>query len=240
MGISINLIGQTFGKLTVIGIGNNKISSNRIYKTWKCKCDCGTIIETKTNQLTSGKAKSCGCLRHEFTPKKYLAGDRYYNLTLIKPVRRDKYKKLIWLCRCDCGNEKELFTYDIKVGKVQSCGCLWKERLMKRGSDHFKWDSNKTDEERIKGRRFPEYIEWVKNIYKRDNYTCQICGLKHSKKNPINAHHIESYNSNLDLRINIDNGITLCKKCHNNFHHQFGYGDNTKEDLINFIKNRGD
>lgn len=31
---------------------------------WKCKCDCGTICEIKSNSLINGTTASCGCLSH--------------------------------------------------------------------------------------------------------------------------------------------------------------------------------
>lgn len=51
----INRINQKYGKLTALEyIGNSK---------WKCKCDCGTILEVTTSHLTTNHTLSCGCLR---------------------------------------------------------------------------------------------------------------------------------------------------------------------------------
>jgi hypothetical protein len=56
-----DLTGQTFGKLVVIGQGEDYVSDkNRRYKTWKCKCDCGNIIDVMQAQLTKNQARSCG------------------------------------------------------------------------------------------------------------------------------------------------------------------------------------
>ena len=56
-----------------------------------------------------------------------------------------------------------------------------------------------------------EYRTWRENVFVRDNFTCQKCfslGLK------LNAHHIIRWIDNIDLRYDINNGITLCEKCH--------------------------
>lgn len=54
-----DLTGRRFGKLTVIEcVGRNK--SGRFM--WKCKCDCGNITTVRSDGLTSGHTKSCGCL----------------------------------------------------------------------------------------------------------------------------------------------------------------------------------
>lgn len=36
--------------------------------------------------------------------------------------KRYKNGEKIWLCKCDCGNQREVKTSDLK--KVKSCGCL--------------------------------------------------------------------------------------------------------------------
>lgn len=58
----------------------------------------------------------------------------------------------------------------------------------------------------------PQYIEWRKNIYKRDNFKCQWPNCKQNKK--LNAHHIKNWANFPGLRFIIDNGITLCKYHH--------------------------
>lgn len=48
-------------------------------------------------------------------------------LEAIRPLKSDSYGKLIWLCRCDCGNEIErqssIMVQAIKKGKNSNCGC---------------------------------------------------------------------------------------------------------------------
>lgn len=60
-----------------------------------------------------------------------------------------------------------------------------------------------------------EYSEWRRNVFERDNYTCKACGLKGGV---INAHHIKHFSKFPKLRLDLNNGITLCKKCHRKVH----------------------
>jgi len=55
-----------------------------------------------------------------------------------------------------------------------------------------------------------EYADWHNICLKRDWYHCQLCGSKIK----LEIHHIKSYKDYPEERISIDNGITLCKKCH--------------------------
>lgn len=53
-----DLLGQRFGRLTVIERTNKRQARNVV---WKCKCDCGNIIEVIGSSLTRGNTQSCGC-----------------------------------------------------------------------------------------------------------------------------------------------------------------------------------
>lgn len=86
------------------------------------------------------------------------------------------------------------------------------------------WKSNK-DADRIRG-----------VVFKRDNRTCKICGSKEE----INAHHLYSRNSHPDLVYDPDNIVTLCKKCHTDFHKEYGFGDNTLEQYNEFVKSKSE
>jgi len=59
---------------------------------------------------------------------------------------------------------------------------------------------------------------WKKILIERDGNMCEICG---STKN-IQAHHIEHVVCNPIESLDIDNGILLCKECHNRAHKQKG------------------
>lgn len=65
------------------------------------------------------------------------------------------------------------------------------------------------------GRHSSEYQAWRRAVFERDNYTCQYCGVRGAK---LNAHHMKEYSKYPQLRYDIDNGITLCKKCHKEVH----------------------
>jgi len=76
------------------------------------------------------------------------------------------------------------------------------------------------------------YCWWRKAILQRDNFTCQKCGQYGGK---LIVHHINNFADFPELRLNIDNGIIFCEKCHNEFHKKYGRKNNTKEQLKEFL-----
>ena len=87
----LDLTGQRFGKLTVIKFSKDVQSGNRKRKYWLCRCDCGNIKEVRTDCLTSGNVKSCGCLhiensyknltdKYRFKPKYEIQNKRLYHI----------------------------------------------------------------------------------------------------------------------------------------------------------------
>lgn len=59
-----------------------------------------------------------------------LTGREFGRLIVVKLSRKQKVKngsRLYWLCKCQCGNEKEIRGDHIKSLKTQSCGCLERE-----------------------------------------------------------------------------------------------------------------
>lgn len=60
---------------------------------------------------------------------KDLYGMKFGKLTVIKRMGSNKYKKALWLCKCDCdGNEKVYIGTELISGHTKSCGCYAKER----------------------------------------------------------------------------------------------------------------
>lgn len=129
-----DLKNKKFVRLQVLDLDIKKTEQyNRIY--WLCKCDCGNIVSVSKGSLYSGKSKSCGCYKKEETKKARfndLTGKRFGKLLVVKYLGYNKNNRSTWLCRCDCGNEKEVLQNSLVTEKTKSCGCLFKEEIRKR------------------------------------------------------------------------------------------------------------
>lgn len=64
----LDLTGKRFGRLLVVELVDKaewRVLSGKKRVTFKCECDCGSKILCPSIFLTSGKQKSCGCIRKE-------------------------------------------------------------------------------------------------------------------------------------------------------------------------------
>lgn len=58
----LSLLGQTFGRLTVISEAPSRKGQ---HSRWVCLCSCGKQTIVDGTHLNTGRSKSCGCLRHD-------------------------------------------------------------------------------------------------------------------------------------------------------------------------------
>lgn len=61
-----------------------------------------------------------------------LEGQRFGHLTVLKKLDERENRYVVWLCRCDCGNEIKVNTRHLMRGTVKDCGCI-PENSAKRG-----------------------------------------------------------------------------------------------------------
>lgn len=81
-------------------------------------------------------------------------------------------------------------------------------------------------------RKSVDYKRWRKVVFVRDKYTCRRCFKKGGK---LHSHHIVSFSDYPEFRFDSDNGITLCEKCHKEFHKLYGLKKFRSEAIIVFL-----
>lgn len=79
-----------------------------------------------------------------------------------------------------------------------------------RGDKSHRWRGGMTEINRII-RGSPEYRQWKRSVFTRDEFTCQACGLRGGK---LEADHELPFALFPALRFEVLNGRTLCKPCH--------------------------
>jgi len=168
-----------------------------------------------------------------------LTGQTFNRLTALKIVGRNKQGRLVWQCRCSCGNITEVSANHLKNGHTKSCGCLKLEVNTKQITDFNKKKGLFIKEEHTE-EEIEEHEKYIKSRYNdfkwvklskelRKNAKCFICGS--SKK--LQAHHKNDYRKYPEQRYDKNNIVILCNSCHNKYH---GKHKATEEEWEAYIK----
>lgn len=72
-----------------------------------------------------------------------LIGKKFGKLSVVKYVGKNKYGKPLWLCKCDCGNEKVIIGNSLVSNRTKSCGCLYKKHGYTRTPTYIVWSDMK-------------------------------------------------------------------------------------------------
>lgn len=86
-------------------------------------------------------------------------------------------------------------------------------KLGKTGTLANNWQGGKTQGQ--KKRQLQECKDWRMSVFKRDNFTCVVCNVVGGK---LNAHHIKEWAKFPELRLDVNNGVTMCEECHKLYH----------------------
>lgn len=184
----IDLVGQKFGRLTVLSMSD---IHNDSCKYWNCICDCGNTAVVSGSSLRLGRTRSCGCLRTESSKRSatmaHAARSKQHNLigqkfgmlmVLERTDQRNHRGNTMWLCKCDCGNIKLISTQALNQGNTISCGCNRARKASERASDP---NSNLAKSRKCSRDRAP-YL--VKKSHSKSGYPGVEYRPERSSKNP--------------------------------------------------------
>lgn len=182
----LDLTNNKYGRLIAI----RRVGSDK-YKIslWLCLCSCGKEKVVKQNRLKQGITQSCGCLAKE------------------KAIERLKKMYRFGSSNSFFG-KKHTESAKAKMSEVS------KKRI---GVKSHNWKGGITPKNQ-KIRNSEEYKQWRLSVFERDNYSCVLCGNRSSVGNPVtlNADHIKPFAYYPELRLDVNNGRTLCVDCHRN------------------------
>jgi len=122
------IIGVKYNKLIPIQEVEGKTQKNGlIVRHFLCLCECGNKTIVALGNIRGLKTKSCGCAF--FDNIEHLIGKKFYYYTIIGECdvftkTNNKLRGVI--CKCDCGNIKNIKLASILSGNTKSCGCLSK------------------------------------------------------------------------------------------------------------------
>ena len=112
-----------------------------------------------------------------------------------------------------CGKTYMSYEIETRVYCSKECRDLdYRERF--KGEKSPLWKGGLTKKNKIIRTR-SEYRGWRESVFKRDNYTCQQCGINNTY---LQAHHKLLISKHPDKIYEIDNGVSLCVDCHQKKH----------------------
>lgn len=159
---AIDRTGRVYGRLTAIREAGRTPDKAVL---WLCRCECGKEVVVRGNSLQAGSSRSCGCLVKDTrsSPAMDLTGTVYGRLTAIEPTDgRIAAGSVIWLCRCECGNEVMVPTNRLRSGNTRSCGCLFadshfRKHGMSYSVEYKTWQAMKSRCQDSNNGRFSDY-----------------------------------------------------------------------------------
>lgn len=148
---------------------------------------------------------------------------------------RHKSGTIIMNCEC-CGKECIVYKAWVKKGwKYCSWECrkksMWGDKAPNAGGGQWMKGENNINYRHGKSaetlvRNLTLVNQWRRRVFARDGYICQRCG--YDKGHILRAHHIHPWSFFPKLRYKLDNGVTLCDKCHKWVHSK----DNANKEFI--------
>lgn len=139
-------------------------------------------------------------------------------------------------CSRKCAKERMKTTsYIVTRTEEQKRNDILKSSKARIGEKSHLWKGGITPAIR-KIRNSVEIKWWRKSCFERDNYTCQKTGIRGGE---LVVHHINNFADFPELRTSIENGITLSKESHREFHKRYGRRNNTKEQMCEFLEGKG-
>jgi hypothetical protein len=179
-------IGQKFGKWTVKE--EEKRPHNMYYL---CECECGEVSWVSKYGLVYARSGGCIKCRYEtvsLKQSKDLTGEKINQLTVIEKVGKTKYRRIIWLCECECGKYREVSSERLINKLVKNCGKCNIVGLI----GGTKWESiKKQAEERNIDFNITKQEAW--DIFLEQDGKCKLTGIdlyinpKYSELNKITA-----------------------------------------------------
>ena len=157
-----------------------------------------------------------------------LTGARFGKLVALRPSGMDSTGKTVWECACDCGANTKATSLNLKKGNTKSCGCLKRRQ----GEENPRFKPVDRVKKQMQKRALSEFKRWRRRVLTRTP-VCIRCGAE----DRLEAHHILGNYEFPEHRVDVKNGVALCKPCHVSFHVQYGrrtgFG---KSDLREFIE----
>jgi len=234
----LDLTGIKFNKLLVVEATKERTSDGSVL--WLCKCDCGNKISVSGFDLRIGKVVSCGCVKPPPRMGRYrdLTNQKFGRLTALYPTDLREKGGVVWMCLCECGEEKLVVSAELTRAKnpgsgkgIRSCGCL--NEAFPNGEAAFnRIYSNYRGSARNRNFEFSLEKEEFRKLI---TSTCFYCGTPPNRTTNTRRPSAKQFTYNGIDRIDNEKGyiggncVPCCRECN------FAKRNMTQENFINWV-----
>ena len=237
-----NIIGQKFGRLTVIRRGKNN-KNNMVM--WWCKCDCGNpnlkLIEYAN--LKSGGTTSCGCYNRE----RFIESNRKYNIYDLSGEYGIGYTNKgeeFYFDLEDYNKIKDYYWFKTNYGYIATVTNVGNEVLMHRfilGLPKFNFDievdhiKHKRYDNRKSELRIVDKSKNQKNKVLQANNTSGVAGVNWNKSHGKWCARININEKRVELGYysNFEDAVTVRKEAEEKYYKEYSYKNSMKLNITN-------
>lgn len=198
----------------------------------KYRCECGRTSRISLTGLVAGnRCRDCGIeVRSSWHRFSYEYVFNLFEASGCRLLEQDyKNNQQILSYVCSCGNISATRLASFQKGhRCKQCGI---QKIS--GSNSSSYNPSLTEEERNLRVNDRQGRRWAVAVKERDNFKCRVTSCNISVN--LVAHHLDGYDKYEEKRYEINNGITLCRDCHIEFHRLYGFGNNTKEQFKEWL-----
>ena len=138
-----------------------------------------------------------------------------------------------------CGKPIVTIPSRLKWSQIRGRGRIFCDKECQRvgnsEENHPCWIEDREQIKRPRAARTLQYRQWRTAVFERDKYTCQKCGKVGGY---LHAHHIKEWEYYPELRYDVGNGQTLCRRpCHKEVHDARRTNRKMSDTQVNEAKN---
>ncbi|QSF43557.1 HNH endonuclease signature motif containing protein [Paenibacillus tianjinensis] len=195
-------------------------------------CHCGNKTQMSYKNIMKGH--SCTKCRSKIASNsrrlKYTEVQKTFvlnNCLLLSEASDYKSQDTKLKYRCACGNIAFSSLVKIRAGvKCKKCSRIRISNTLREKHKNNPFKINKKRTFNLHDR------EWRRNVLEKDEHKCIACG----SETELQAHHMDSYHWCVKRRTDVNNGATLCRQCHADFHNEYTRIHNTEAQFKEWLR----
>jgi len=178
------------------------------------------LLKSRGNKPRKGAVFNCSlCDKSFYVRPCHVRAERKHRFCCNEHrVRFQKENSFFFYCTV-CGKQKKTQPFQMTFRLNPTCSISCRDVLKRAEAEWRRKNLGYTQHQLDRLARYsPEAELWRKAVFARDDYTCQMCGVRNRKGNGytvrLEADHIKPFAYFPDIRYDVSNGRTLCRPCH--------------------------